>query len=137
MLKFLFWYYYRDHVYTDEPELFYKFYKWNSGLFTLISLRRIIGTILFCFTGFVWMLINPCIYVIILFYIGAPLLISLEVTIFKKPHFLPKRKSIIKSIRIIEKTISATIIAPNLSLNVTTLSYLTQSSSILTPRFLA
>ena len=70
MLKFLFWYYYRDHVYTDEPELFYKFYKWNSGLFTLISLRRIIGTILFCFTGFVWMLIKPCIYGIILVYIG-------------------------------------------------------------------
>ena len=63
MLKFLVRYGYRNQIHTDEPELFYKLYKWVCGLFTLISLRRIIGTIIFCIIGIMWMIfIKPRIY---------------------------------------------------------------------------
>lgn len=39
MLKFFMRIFYKKHIYTDEPELFYELYKWNSGLYTLLVLR--------------------------------------------------------------------------------------------------
>lgn len=63
MLKFLMRYCYGDKIHTDEPELFYKIYKWDCGLFTLISIRRIICTIIFEIVGIIWLIfIKPRIY---------------------------------------------------------------------------
>lgn len=63
MLKLLVRYGYRNQIHTDEPELFYKLYKWTGGLFALISLRRIIGAIIFFVVGITWSIfIKPTIY---------------------------------------------------------------------------
>ena len=56
MLKFLMRYFYHDVIYTTEPELFYKLYKWPSGLFTLLSLRRILFTVIFGVIGIIWLI---------------------------------------------------------------------------------
>lgn len=42
---------YRNRIYTDELALFGKLYKWACGLYTLISLRRVIGAIIFYLIG--------------------------------------------------------------------------------------
>lgn len=84
MLKFLTRYGYRNQIYTDEPELFYKLYKWVCGLFTLISLGRIIGTIIFCVIGIVWIIfIKPRVYGLALVGVGL-LILFLETKERKK-----------------------------------------------------
>lgn len=63
MLKFIMRKYYRDRIYTDEPELFYKIYQWHCGLFTLLSLRNILGIIICCSIAICWLIfIKPRIY---------------------------------------------------------------------------
>lgn len=55
--------FYHDKIHTSEPKLFYKFYKWNCGLFTLLSLRRILCAVIFCVIGTMWLIfIKPRIY---------------------------------------------------------------------------
>lgn len=58
MLKLLMRHFYCNIIYTDEPELFYKVYKWNCGLYTLISLRKIIG-IYICYLLGIVLIIPP------------------------------------------------------------------------------
>lgn len=63
MLKFIMRKFYHNRIYTDEPELFYKLYQWNCGLFTLLSLRNILGMIFFGIIGIGWMIfIKPRMY---------------------------------------------------------------------------
>ena len=63
MLKFIMRKFYHDHIYTDEPEIFYKLYQWNSGLFTLLSLRNILGIIFCGIIGIGWIIfIKPRMY---------------------------------------------------------------------------
>lgn len=56
MLKFITRTVYHDKIYTTEPELFYKLYKWPCGLFTLLSLRGIFDVIVFGLIGIVCMI---------------------------------------------------------------------------------
>lgn len=56
MLKFLTRTFYDDKIYTSEPKLFYKLYKWEVGLPLLLSLRRIFSIILFSSMGITWMI---------------------------------------------------------------------------------
>ena len=51
MLKFLTRIFYHNRIYTNEPELCYEIYKWKCGLFTLLSLRRVIGFAIFGIIG--------------------------------------------------------------------------------------
>lgn len=84
MLKFLVRYGYRNQIHTDESELFYKLYKWVCGLYILISLRRIIGTIIFCVIGIEWMIFGkPRIYGLALVGVGL-LIFVLEIRELKK-----------------------------------------------------
>lgn len=63
MLKFIMRTFYHDKIYTTEPELFYKLYKWHCGLFTLLSLRRMLGVAIFGVIGTIWLIfIKPRIY---------------------------------------------------------------------------
>lgn len=55
MLKFIMRKFYRSRIYTEETELFYKLYKWNGGLFTILSLRNYLGIIFFGILGISWM----------------------------------------------------------------------------------
>ena len=76
MLKFLMRYYYGNKIYTDEPELFYKIYKWDCGLFTLISLRRRICAIILGIVGIIGLIfIKTRIYAILLLDVGMIILI--------------------------------------------------------------
>lgn len=71
MLKVLMRYSYRNKIYTDEPELFYELYKWNCGLFILISARKIIGAIILWTLGIVCItLINFKIYGLVFIAVG-------------------------------------------------------------------
>lgn len=51
MLKFIMRIYYKDRIYTTEPELFYKLYKYPCGIFTLLSLRKLLCAIIFDLIG--------------------------------------------------------------------------------------
>lgn len=63
MLKFITRTFYHDKIYTPESELFYKLYKWHCGLFTLLSLRKILGMIIFGVIGIAWLIfIKPRIF---------------------------------------------------------------------------
>lgn len=63
MLKFIMRKFYHNRIYTDEPELFYQMYKWPCGLFTLLSLRNILGMISFGIVGIGLMIfIKPRMY---------------------------------------------------------------------------
>lgn len=57
MLKFLTKIFYRDSVFTNEVDIFCKTYKWDAGLFTLLSLRKVIGIFIFLIMFLVSLLI--------------------------------------------------------------------------------
>ena len=76
MFIFLTRYYYGNQIHTDEPELFYKIYKWDCGLFTLISLRRRICAIILGIVGIIGLIfIKTRIYAILLLDVGMIILI--------------------------------------------------------------
>lgn len=63
MLNFIMRTFYHDKIYTTEPELAYKMYKWPCGLFTLLALRRILGIVIFAVIGLLWLIfIKPRVY---------------------------------------------------------------------------
>lgn len=63
MLKFIMRTFYHDKIYTTEPKLFYKMYKWHCGLFTLLSLRRFLGMVIFGAIGITWLIfIKPRVF---------------------------------------------------------------------------
>lgn len=71
MLKFLTRYCYGNKIHTDEPELFYKLYKWDCGLFILISLRRRICAIILEIVGIIGLIfIKTRIYALLLLNVG-------------------------------------------------------------------
>lgn len=85
MLEFLTRTFYHDKIYTDEPELFYKLYKWNAGLFTLISLRRVIIILSLCVGGFIWGIFNdPKDYETAIFGAVLLILVSMDVVEMKR-----------------------------------------------------
>lgn len=51
MLKFIMRIYYKDRIYTTEPELFYELYKYPCGILTLLSLRKVLCAIIFYLIG--------------------------------------------------------------------------------------
>lgn len=74
MLKLIMRTFYPDQIYTTEPKLFYKLYKWHCGLYTLLSLRRMLGFVMFGVIGIIWIIfIKPRIYG--LGFIGVSLLL--------------------------------------------------------------
>lgn len=74
MLRFLVRFFYHDQIYTNEPELFYKLYKWDAGLYTLLELRRIIGATIFSVISIIWRIfINPGIFAFI--FLGVALIL--------------------------------------------------------------
>lgn len=80
MLEFLTRIFYQHRIYTDEPKLFYKLYKWNCGLFTLLSLRRLIITLILCVGGFFWGIFdNPEDYILLIFGIVLLILILMQI----------------------------------------------------------
>lgn len=84
MLKFLMRHYYYNEVHTDEIELFYKLYKWSCGLYTLISLRWFISTIIFNVIGIILIIfIKPRTYGLVFIIIGLFILI-LEIRELKR-----------------------------------------------------
>lgn len=88
MLEFLVRYYYRNQIHTDEPELFYKLYKWVCGLSILISNRRIIGTIIFCVIGIVWMIfVKPRIYGLAFVDVGLLIFVLERIELKKQDKF--------------------------------------------------
>ena len=63
MLKFIVRCWYCNRIYSDEPELFYKIYKWCCGLFTLIAFRMVICSTIFFTNGIMWLIfVKPRIY---------------------------------------------------------------------------
>ena len=84
MLKFITRTFYHDKIYTTETELFYKLYKWHCGLFTLLSLRRMLGVVTFGVVGAVCLIfIKPRIYGLGFIDVGL-LLLYLELRETKK-----------------------------------------------------
>lgn len=53
MLELVTKFFYYDKIYTAEPKLFYKLYKWQCGLYCLLTLRRFLGAIIFLFIGLI------------------------------------------------------------------------------------
>lgn len=51
MFKLIMSFFYGDKIFTPETNLFYKIYKWSSGLYTLVSLRKFIGCFVFGIIG--------------------------------------------------------------------------------------
>ena len=63
MLKLITRAFYHDKIYTTEPELFYKLYKYTIGLFALLLFRRSFGASIFGVIGTIWLIfIKPRIY---------------------------------------------------------------------------
>lgn len=63
MLKLIMNIFYHKKIYTTEYKLFDKLYKWHCGLYTILALRRIIGSIISGAIGIVWLIfIKPRIY---------------------------------------------------------------------------
>ena len=68
MLKYLTRRLYHNKIYTDEPEIFYKWYKWCCGLPVLLRLRPIFFSGIFLLIGLI-LLITPHTRFIALFFI--------------------------------------------------------------------
>ena len=84
MLKLLVRIFYHEKIYTDELETFYKLYKWNMGLYTFLSLQKVIFMFLFGIVGIMWILfIKPKIYGFTFIYISL-ILHTLDLTELKK-----------------------------------------------------
>lgn len=85
MLKFITRTFYHNKIYTTEPEMFYKIYKWRCGLFILLSLRRMLFVAILCVLGIVWLIfIKPRIYGLGFIIVGL-ILFDVEVIMkFKK-----------------------------------------------------
>lgn len=84
MLKFIMWAFYNDKIYTTESKLFYKLYKWHCGLFTLLSLRRHLCTIIFFIIGISWLIFIKPRFLGLNFISIAMLLSSIELREIKK-----------------------------------------------------
>ena len=52
MLKLLMKLFYKNLIYTDEKEMFYKVYK-RFAIFSLIRMRKLVGTVFFCLSGII------------------------------------------------------------------------------------
>ena len=84
MLKLLVRIFYHDKIYTDELKTFYKLYKWNMGLYTFLSLQKVIFMFLFGIVGIMWLLfIKPKVYGLTFIYISL-ILHTLDLTELKK-----------------------------------------------------
>lgn len=100
MLKFIMRKYYHDQIYTEEPELFYKLYKWNGGLFTLLSLRNYLGAIFFGILGISWIIFNKLrMFGLVFINIALFLLILEQIEIRKHIEFYKSGKKTPAQIR--------------------------------------
>lgn len=81
MLKFIMRIFYHDKIYTTESELFYKLYKWDVGLFTLLSLRRYLSVVILGIIGIIcFIFINTSIYLHCFIVTSMTLVLCIEVS---------------------------------------------------------
>ena len=104
MLKLVMHFFYHDKIYTSEPRLFYKLYKWNCGMFTLLSLRKVIISLILSFIGIICLIfIKNKLYCLIFACISL-LFVFLEIMDFKKTYITGEKitPSQIRTLRVVE-----------------------------------
>ena len=84
MLEFLMRIFYKNVIYTDEPKLFYKIYKWNSGLHTFIMLFEKLVLIIFGLIAFVCSIFVKNITIVIILSVIFFIISILEILESKK-----------------------------------------------------
>lgn len=90
MPVFLMRFFYHDRIYTDEPKIFYKIYKWDCGLSTLLAFRRIFEIIILELIGMIMFAsVRLRMYSMFFIYLGIVIMAFEFIEVGKKLRYNP------------------------------------------------